>query len=286
MNREVFMKEYRVGGKHYDSIRYQVENLLIGYGIQGNIFEREIIFHSTLVDGKPFTVTIDKATFFNHDIKIWRKIDSFKQSDLDAKILNRQTIAERAKTLEEIIKGNGMKVRIFTGLNIDNSYGSQYMILDKKYAYYNYLPRDPSTGIPYFNIDFTKNVEHARSQLRYIASLMTTYIPAYSGGSPNNFIFVMKSATDTISSKDMICAFDSSNIHFSPHIHSPNDYILKTHDYSFSSIDIHTVSNLIPKKEMIEFNQEWIRGYISINANEFFKVYSLLPSFNDIKNNF
>ncbi len=238
---EVFESERYARHENYDReylLRFQIENLLIGYTQkhlpstvypehdQGNKGERTLFFHNVLVNGQPFTMTIEKEDFAGKDIKIWRRADAVYINSELAQDYNSQTTLKRVDVLKKIIGQFGGKVRIYPTIYKDIAHGFLYIKpgtqkTDGNYMQYAYLPRHaPPEKMAYFDIDISK--EFDLKLLEYIVSMSYTYrkASAATGLDNHNFMFVMKGPSDGIDKTDIICAFDHRQFYALDEIHS------------------------------------------------------------------
>ena len=289
---DIFSKGYRIGSAGGEdtkyNLRFQIERLLMGHNDQGNLFERIIIFHKVKIDDKIFKMQMDKDDFLGANIRIWRATP--KDFDLSSyqQIINKQGIDLKVKILREIIKQNGNKVKIFTGLNINNEFGVQYILPAQEGDQFSYLPRTYTDDISpsYFEIDFDTNPNFAESQLRFIASLLTKM-----SGSINNFFFVMKPFSSTVDSQEMICAFDFRKLFKIDEIHSPKTYVLssessKKYNYEYKRI---VLSSDVGSFDFSKVNNLWkVYAYFLpvIARQNFLDIYDLVGTFNDIEQYF
>jgi hypothetical protein len=288
----IFSKGFRVGAAKGEETRYnlrfQIERLLIGHEDQGNLFERTITFHKVKIDGEVFKMKMNKEDFLGADLRIWRTTP--KDFDLSAyqRMINKRGIDLKVKTLRDIIKQNGNKVKIFTGLNINNEFGVQYILPSSTGAQFSYLPRTDTDDISpsYFEIDFDTNPNFAEKQLRFIVSLLTQM-----SGEINNFFFVMKPISSTIGSKEMICAFDFRKLFKIDEIHSPKTYVTSNeasvkYNYKYKRIEL---SSDVGSFDFSKANNLWeIYAYfLPVKPNQnFLEVYNLFETFNEIEQYF
>ena len=243
----------KVGGQKKPNLRWQIENLLIGYtGLDQsgellgfnrleNSYSRPITFYSVEVDGRPVQFILSKDDFAGIDLKIWREF-KFKHhqiivSDVNFKKINSKAIQDRVAEIERIIIDNGGKVRIYPIANFGDKYGFQYI---KSKGFDSFLPPSPilsthskNKDAKHFVVDFNTNEDFARSVLEYIVALSMSYEKI----SRASFMFVISlNDVDKASPakaiwdyNNMICAFDRFKLYRTFNFYSksnPNYHII------------------------------------------------------------
>lgn len=203
------------GGKF--SIRYQIENLLIGYQYSHsrfvhseNCYQRGIVFHNLKVQkvdrfGKaildqngnpimePLVVFLNKEDFRGKNIQIFRKAS--KKYDLSNTIEQNFLTSALDKTytvVQMILKNNG-KARFFTTINRGPQYGHQYL---------NIIPGQTFQHLrSYYDINLdldengriksTETNQKELEKIKFLVALSETYIE-YSKNIKSSVMLIMK----------------------------------------------------------------------------------------------
>jgi hypothetical protein len=272
--REIFdMLRYMSKDGSYN-LRMQIENLLIGvhredlstdtdkyykYNKDSNIGEREIVFNTVLVNGKPFTLSFSKNDFNGADIRIWRSairhhesnnVIKFRQGDIDYKSFNKGAIDDKVEILTQLIDSNGGKVKIYLAPNV----GEKHIINEDtgeitsvipygyQYAYSTFKEILPLALIGgearHIVIDLAKTQSGkyidslTQMKLEFVAALTLSYAPSQSNRKNTmDFLFIMKKYNEDITYEyeKVICAFDRSKFYDLGEIYSPptNDRLYK-----------------------------------------------------------
>jgi len=210
------------------NIRFQVENLLIGwdgidfgdfrYNREDNQFQDRLVFHQVILDrdiyyknsdkiafhkDESFSISINKDLFAGKDIKIWR-VNKYQQSvirnsDFDANQYNRGIVLEKAQILlnaiTDVVGQNG-KVRIYPLHHRSSSEGYHFLL---RYKFSTLIPSERSIipNDPYntkdarrFDIDLQD--PNVQEKLQHIVKLSMSYIdPSSSYPFAKDFLFII-----------------------------------------------------------------------------------------------
>jgi len=308
--REIFdMLNYRFTDGSYN-IRFQIENLLTGineedlatdtskyfnYNKEENTHERDIIFHTVLVNGEPFILRFSKSDFEGKDIRIWRsairhhegsKVTDFRQADVDFSVFNKGAIDDKVQVLREIIEKNSGKVKIYLAPNVGEklidgktlSYGYQY-------AYSTLKKILPPTTIAsearYIVIDLSKDSKGnyidslTKMKLQYVVALSMAYAPSQSNRKNTmDFMFIMKQYSEDITYEyeKAICIFDRNKFYKLNEIYS-----VRQSDRLYKQITLTGFEDSLIWKT--KWENDWSKNnrYMLVNYEQIFNIYGFLP---------
>jgi len=215
------------GGHRFFNVRYQIENLLIGYSgsaaesleynLEGNSFEDDIIFHQVVFDkdvwyknsflkafekGESFSLSFDKDDFSGRNIQIWRDLkyggQSYRFSDVDFEQYNRGIILEKTQILRESLQdifGKDGECRIYP-LFYQGS-GEGYHSLLRTNRYQSLVPTQRAS-VPNTNkkdarrFDIVLSDPFLQQKLEHIIKLSGSYLtPGSQTADTKDFIFII-----------------------------------------------------------------------------------------------
>ncbi len=238
MEKEIFeFVDYMVGSDYERSynIRFQVENLLIGwngydsnygYNENENIFQREIKFWQVEdpILGGPFVLPLNKDHFSGKNIKIWRDFSfgidfSVSHSDFDPVSYNMRAIKDKAAVIMKIIKdnyGDHGKVRIYPLYRPNPDIGYQHLLRTDIYSSIipdskPIIPNNVKKDARRFDIDLSDS--SVQQKLEHIARLALGFIePNAKSPFTKDFLFIMTVENfgdiPIYEYNKMVCAFD------------------------------------------------------------------------------
>ncbi|MFW9970446.1 MAG: hypothetical protein ACFFDF_09615 [Candidatus Odinarchaeota archaeon] len=218
------------------SIRYQVENLLIGYQYSHsryvyseNCYQRGIVFHNLKVQkvdrfGKvildqngnpimePLIVFLNKDDFKGKNIQIFRKAS--KKYDLYNTLEQNfhTSTLDRLYTVVQMILENNGKARFFTAINRGSQYGHQYINIvpgqtfQHLRSYYDINLDLDENG----RINPTEANQKELEKIEFLIALSGSYI-MYSGNVKSSILLIMKEQGASISDNS-ICGINHNNI--------------------------------------------------------------------------
>ncbi|TKJ21364.1 MAG: hypothetical protein CEE43_09475 [Promethearchaeota archaeon Loki_b32] len=234
-------------GNHFHNIRFQTENLIIGwseftydfsFGSQYNVLQREIIFWQVNdpITGDPFTLPIEKTYFDGKDIFIWRGMkfgkDTISKKDFNSNQYNQGSVEERADILRNVIEDNfGVdgSVRIYPLYRPNPDLGYHFLLRTDFAS--NYIPnfRQPLTSglSDARRFDINLNDPDVQYKLEHIARLSPSFVEPGYYAFAKDFLFIMTlndiGDIPIYQYDKMVCAFDRNKFYSPEEIPSFGD---------------------------------------------------------------